>query len=704
MSPHVHDGDAPSGAGGRAAGLLGLEGPFATKLGYRVRAAQVTMASQVEHALERGHVLLCEAGTGTGKTLAYLLPAVLSGQRVVISTATKALQDQIVRRDLPALAQALGEAPSVAIAKGLGNYLCLRRFQEVRSFGAPGAPPLRSLPLVEAWAKETETGDIAELAALPETDAVWAQITSSSETRVGSPCEHFDACFVTRMREGLGRAQIVITNHHLFFADLALKAKAGPSAVARAGVLPPYEAVIFDEAHRVEDTISTFFGTRLSSGKIDALARDAERLLRASGAGGEGIARALDAASERFFTGLAAAAQNGAESLGRQTLDPELLLGPLRGPADELDERLHDLESWLETHSTGEAVEVLRRRCEGLRADLASVLDPATHHVAWIEVKRGSVAVGVSVIDVSGIVRGLVGRMGGVVFTSATLTSVAVAQAPARRDPDADDDAQAAPVERATGFSFLRRRLGLEGSLTVPVHELELESPFDYATRALLYVPRDLPEVTDPEFFDYAIPRAAELIEIAGGGALVLATSRRAMEALGAGIRRETGRAVMIQGDAPKPTLLDELRERQNAVLVATMGFWEGVDVPGDALRLVIVDRLPFAVPTDPLVQARTRALSLRGVDPFSAYSVPDATITLKQGVGRLLRSEQDRGVVAILDRRLVTKSYGKRILARLPLRRQSHELEAVKAMFSPRQGEGEGASPAPPSTTTGSS
>jgi ATP-dependent DNA helicase DinG len=677
---------------------LGPDGPFASRAGYERRDEQLAMAEAVERALEDDTVLLCEAGTGVGKTLAYLVPAVLSGKRVVVSTATRALQDQIATRDLPAIARALGREPSVAIAKGLSNYVCLRRLAEARRATDLGAAR-RSLPVVAEWALASKTGDIAELTTVAEDDPVWADVTSSSETRVGASCAHFDECFVTRMRRELSAARIVLVNHHLFFADLALRAKAGPAA-ERAGVLPPYDAVIFDEAHRIEDVASAFFGARVSTAQIGALLRDA---LRAFGSLSEhDAARAVRLAEHA--QGAAAAFFSALRRLGERLRAPETRLsrwrpegearglgadgdGGAAGPTArvtlghdalsrdeeqahrELDDALDHLESFADDHAVSDAIEVVRRRARAIRDDLAAIVEPATHHVAWMETRGDHVALSASLVDVGGVFREhVVAKAGGVVLTSATLTTVPLGGAGEEAGP--------------SGFAFLRRRLGLTQT-HVPTDELELASPFDFDERALLYVPRDLPDVSHPSFLDRVAERAAELVRMVGGGAFMLTTSVRAMRALGAALSHKTGLDVLVQGDAPKSALLSRFREHGDAVLVATLSYWEGVDVPGDALRLVMFDKLPFAVPTDALVAARSRRLAEAGLDPFAAYSVPEAAITLKQGVGRLLRTKSDRGIVAVFDHRLVTRAYGQRILERLPVKGRTEELEEVAAFWA---------------------
>jgi ATP-dependent DNA helicase DinG len=657
-------------SGGSSRELLGPGGPLARSMGgYEDREGQLLMADAVERALEDRRVLLCEAGTGTGKTLAYLVPALLSGLKVIVSTATKALQEQIVHKDVPLIAQHLGLAGDVALAKGLGNYVCKRRFEELRSSAGSHADGgiRRSLPLAEMWVSETETGDISELAALREDDPLWREIASSSDTRIGAACDHYDACFVTRMKRDAERARIVVVNHHLFFGDLAVRNAAAARGFAGAGALPPYDAVIFDEAHELEDVATSFFGVRLSRLRVDAMLRDADRAFLAHGLSdrllskGEGsaIAGIVRESSDAFFIEVGLAAQRGKKGdASRIPLGRDDVHGPLEAAYHRLDTALEALAGYAETNAVAEAVRLVAERASATRDGLARILDPATDHVAWAETSVKNVAIGSSPVDLSALFRAHVfDRIGSVVLTSATLKA-------------------------GGGFDFVRSRLGLDESMTVPVDELEVPSPFDFPTRALLYTPKDLPEPSDAAFADLALERAAELIEQSGGGAFVLCTSVRAMRNFAFGLKRRLGKALLVQGESPKAALLGRFRASNDAVLVATMSFWEGVDVPGDALRLVIVDKLPFAVPNDPVVAARCAALEAQGKNPFSAYSVPQAAITLKQGFGRLIRTRTDRGVVAILDRRVRTRGYGAALLATLPPARRTDRLEDVAAFW----------------------
>lgn len=614
----------------RAADLLGPEGPLARALpGYEVRESQREMARMVEDALERGGVALIEAGTGTGKTLAYLVPAVRSHKRVIVSTGTRALQDQIVEQDLPLLRRHLAEPVEAAVMKGLTNYLCRRRYREL--LDGPGAetPALaRRLPLLMDWIERTEAGDLAELDALSEDDPAHAAVRSGHDTRIGPRCAFHDTCFVTAMRARAQKARLVIVNHHLFFADLAMR---GPHG---GGILPDYDAVIFDEAHQIEDVATRFFGVSVSDATIERLARDAAHAPIALGS----LLGSVRARADAFFEALppGATREGGRAELGREHFERG------RGAATHhaLDAALEALEL-AATRQAGEAEPILQlaRRARRLRDELGRVAEPGSRHVRWIERSDRRVAVGVSPVDVSGRFRGdVVQRVPAVVLTSATLTT-------------------------GGSFAFLRQRLGID----FEVDEAILPSPFDFPAQAALYLP-PLPDPRAPAYFDAALDEIVRLVRLTRGGAFVLCTSLSMMRRLAAAARpRLAGLPVYLQGDAPKGALLTRFRGDGDAVLFATMGFWEGIDVPGDALRLVVIDKLPFEVPSDPLVEARCRELEEAGERAFIRYLVPAAALGLKQGFGRLVRTRRDRGIVAVLDSRLTTKGYGKVFLESLP-------------------------------------
>lgn len=613
----------------RAAEVLGPDGPLAAALdGYELRESQLRMATMVEDSLAHDGVALIEAGTGTGKTLAYLVPALRSGRRVVVSTGTRNLQDQIMERDLPFLARHLGVPVRAAAMKGLSNYLCRRRYQQLIESPAAFRPSIAPrLPVLTDWVASTDRGDLAELTTLAEEDPLRLAVQSGSETRIGPRCSHAEDCFVGAMRARASRAKLVVVNHHLFFADLVLRGAHGGGA--HGGIIPDYDAVIFDEAHQLEDTATLFFGVRASGAALARLALDAERALGP----GDRLAAGVRHRSEAFFDVVP-------ERDGRVDL-PEGFFegGPGAAAYHALDAALEALHLGAERVDESESTSQIARRARRVRDELGQIATPASSHVRWSETSDRSRSVGASPVDVSSLFRDqVVSRVSSVVLTSATLTT-------------------------GGSFDFVRQRLGID----FEVDEAALASPFDYASQAALYTP-PLPDPRSPAYFDAAVSEIVRLAKLTRGGAFVLSTSVRMMRRFAARVRPQLrGRPIYVQGEAPKNALLDRFREDGDAVLFATMSFWEGVDVPGDALRLVIIDKLPFGVPTDPLVEARCRRMEEAGDKPFIRYVVPSAALTLKQGFGRLIRSTRDRGVVAVLDSRIATKGYGKVFLRSLP-------------------------------------
>lgn len=671
--------------------LLGPDGPLARALGaYEPREGQLEMAAAVERALAEDRVLLCEAGTGTGKTLAYLVPAILSGRKVVISTATRALQEQIFFRDLPLIERALGLAPRAALMKGLSNYLCRRRYAEFRA-SPESLRPLhqKALEAVERFLDSTETGDLGELAGLPEDHPIRAELASASETRLGASCPHFDECFVTRMRREAEAARLVVVNHHLFFADLAMR---GPHP---GKVIPDYDAVIFDEAHQLEDVATEFFGLRVSSTRIARLLRDASRALVLAGAsdplfGGHayGSIERAERASQAFFDGLGRLVR-GAE--GRVTLERDVWSGPLQGAWHELDAALEAVaaqaslslgrlsqrapgSSPIGVEALSEALELAERRADSLRDQLRQIVEGAPGRITWYEAARDRQALSSSPVDLSHLLRERIFHgVASVIMTSATLATLSAAS-------DGDGDGAPSP------FAYFRSRVGLDDG-AIDVTELVVPSPFDFERAALLYTPRDLPPPNDGEFVAAAAERIVELVAITDGGCFVLTTSIRSMRAFERLLRRALPkRRVFVQGEAPKATLLSAFRAQGDAVLVATSSFWEGVDVPGDALRLVVLEKIPFSVPTDPLVRARSAELERVGENPFMKLFVPAAAIALKQGFGRLIRTRNDMGIVALLDERIHRRGYGSKLLAALPPAKRCHDLESVRRFWQSRE------------------
>jgi ATP-dependent DNA helicase DinG len=624
------------------------------------------MAHAVEDSIRDRGYLVAEAGTGTGKTLAYLVPAVLSGRRVIVSTATKTLQEQIWGKDIPLLREQCGLDFTAAYLKGRSNYFCLARgaeFARSPTFAARDEAAL--WPRIEAWAATTETGDRSEID-LPDQFHTWKDLSATTETCSGRECERYEECFVTRARALAAQADVLLVNHHLFFADLAMR-------TSRAGVeiLPEHDVVIFDEAHAIEDVATEYFGLQVSSYRVEELARDAQRavadrpdlLSMLKEATGE-----LKKAGERFFGGVAdglrpagrpgagrgqgggaggwrrggagarAPRPGGEDESVRGMLD-EALLGSLELEQARVDAALDSLRDLLADSDTTALAQIARRAGE-LRVELAAVTamkEPS--RVYFAEARGRGVFLRAAPIDVAEELQArLYRRTDTVVFTSATLA--------------------------AQGrFDYFRAQVGLAPEFDVA--ERRYEGPFDFARQAAIVSPDGMPEPNDPGFVPAAAAAIRALTAVTGGRAFVLCTSNRNMLAL-RDASRDLPYQILLQGERPKARLLEAFRA-EPSVLFATASFWEGVDVPGEALSLVVIDRLPFAPPGDPVVAARLRALEAGGRDGFSELQVPAAALALRQGFGRLVRTRDDRGLVAILDRRLVTKGYGRAFLATLP-------------------------------------
>ena len=521
--------------------LLGPDGPLARSMpDYEHREGQLAMATAVQEALDLDHVLLCEAGTGTGKTLAYLVPAILSDRKIVVSTATKALQDQIVHQDIPSIELHLGLQPEVAVAKGLSNYLCLRRFGAFReSPNVIGSRHERSIARIEAWLETTETGDVAELAWLPEGDPTWREVCSSAETRRGAKCPYYRDCFVTRMRRRCEAARIVIANHHLVFADLALR----QGSEDRGGALPPYEAIVFDEAHQIEDTASEFFGVRVSTTRIEVLARDADRVFRAAG-----LRRlALGLQRWRHPDRLRSPASKGpVRQPGRRTTPKRRHRQATPEPRDLVRPRCSRATtgSTLPSMPCRASPTSTRTKTTCRRSDNGRSICVKTCHAWWTASPARSLGwrhglarppLAPTPIEVASTLKRLVfERVSTSILTSATLTT-------------------------SSGFAFLRQRVGANGD-TITIRELQVPSPFDFSRRALLYTPLDLPEPNDRSFAEKVAERTAELVHITHGGALVLCTSNRAMSIIYDALLESVPQLVMMQGEAPKTTLIERFR------------------------------------------------------------------------------------------------------------------------------------------------
>jgi ATP-dependent DNA helicase DinG len=632
------------------ADIFSPKGPLAKAMpGYTVREAQVEMAEAVQRVLHLDGVLLAEAGTGTGKTLAYLVPTVLSQLKAVVSTGTKNLQEQVYFKDIAFLEKALGTTIDAVYLKGQDNYLCKRRLGEFLRNPAVLAYPPEKVAALRAWASTTETGDRMEMAALGDDDPLFGEVSSTRETRVGSRCRFYKECFVTKARQRAMAAQIVVVNHHLYFADVVTRLQGG-------NLLPPHEVLIMDEAHTVEDVASEFFSTKVSTARVDRLVGGAVKSIKVAGladdpalAERETLALGAKRAAEAFFEifrGPPGRDRLVPEDLGKREVDA---YHRLDSALDAFEQSLNRLEG------RDESVDHAAMRCRELRDELAKVVtESEAGCVRWVDNRKRSVVLGASPIDVSSALReGIFFQVPKVVLTSATLST-------------------------GGDFAYLKSRVGID----FDVEEMAKPSPFDFERQAALYLPRDLPDPRSDDFTEKASSEAARLIRLTRGGALVLSTSLANMKAIQKRLEGEVPGLLLTQGEAPKSTLLEAFLSRDDSVLVATASFWQGVDLAGSRLRLVIIDKLPFSSPGDPLEAARIAHLTEQGKRAFIDYQVPKASLQLKQGFGRLVRSERDRGIVAILDRRLQTMPYAGVFLRSLPPCPRIHQLTEIEAWW----------------------
>jgi ATP-dependent DNA helicase DinG len=602
--------------------------------GYEHRRSQLEMAERVDQAFRTKQHLLIEAGTGTGKTLAYLIPAIRSGRRVVISTATKSLQEQLYAKDVPFVRRHFAPELKVAVMKGRANFLCRAKVHQME-----GQPVLKGLEeldwfrQIRDWEKLTETGDRSELSFLPDDGELWSRLDARRETCTGQKCTEFNRCFITAMHQRAADADVIIVNHHLFFADLALRQDDFGS------ILPEYSAIVFDEAHEIEDVASDYFSRAISNYRFEELARDAEQAVRLTHQGGPALLKRIVRVRERtreFF-------DRFPPREGRSAFEPTARASFIEQNQEayqELSGAVKALETAIAAlPSKAEELVTVARRAAELRGELAFLLESSEkNYVYWFERRNKGVFVAATPIDVSAILRErLFESFDTVILTSATL---------------------------AVGgrFDYLKQRLGLSAS-----REHVLPQEFDFKQQAILYIPPRLPDVRDAGFAEKAADEIVQLLECTEGRAFCLFTSYGQMNQLFELVRPHLRFPLLVQGTAPRSVLLDRFRSTPGAVLFATATFWQGVDVPGDQLSCVIIDRLPFAVPTDPVVAARVRALNEDGRNAFAEYQVPEAVLALKQGFGRLIRTRTDRGVLAILDNRIQRMQYGKIFLESLP-------------------------------------
>jgi ATP-dependent DNA helicase DinG len=661
---------------------------------FEARAGQVEMATAVGRVFQDGGVLLAEAGTGTGKTLAYLVPAILRRERVLISTGTKNLQEQIYFKDIPALREALGIPFTATYMKGRANYLCLHKMDHLAD-GAGNLPLAHDvfLPIIRKWSATTETGDRAELQDLPEDVAFWQEVSATADTCLGTECPRHDDCFVTKMRQRAAASDVVIVNHHLLCADAAVRQSNFGE------VIPSCSRAILDEAHQLEDVATQYFGYSVSTYRVEELARDVERLVAAGAVedrtARDDIAKAVERLRDHaraFFAELAFAHRGEGrvrneervratvETLG-QTYDSaahltgaldivEATLALLKpGSAENVrlkpdtttkrpdtpGKRRVRLEADSDDDKSGEDAAALARRAGQLRDDLRFLLRGGDdEYVYFVEFRGRGTFLRASPIDVSAIVRDLLlDRMHTTVLTSATLT-----------------------VDGR--FDYVRARLGIGKA-----SEIRLPSEFDFTQQAILYLPQRMPDPRDDNFAVAASREVIAILKRTQGRAFVLFTSYATMRAVQAMAEMALSYPIFAQGTAPRSQLLHQFRSTPHAVLFATSSFWQGVDVVGEALSCVIVDKLPFASPGDPITAARIEQIRARGGDPFGEYQVPLAILALQQGLGRLIRHRRDRGVLAVLDPRLRTKGYGRRFIASLPPAPIVHDLASIDAFFT---------------------
>jgi len=622
--------------------VLGKRGLLAEGLdSYEYRPQQVEMAEVVSRALQEGGSLIVEAGPGTGKTFAYLIPAIYSGHKVVVSTGTKNLQEQIFFKDIPLLREMLPVKFTVAYMKGRENYLCRRRFKIFER--QPLFKVLEEASLFEevsAWASRTKTGDRSELGGIPEDFSAWAEICCSRDHCLGTECPEHKRCFLTRMRQAAAQAQVIVVNHHLFFADLAIRDAGGE-------VIPRYKRVVFDEAHQLEEVITTHFGLAVSNYRFEDLTRDVSRELLKGKRPRLDLQVAVDdlrGKAAELFTLF-----QGEERYRLREFDPMVF-----ALLSDIKRCLSAVRGVLTKRPANEEIAALIRRSQELGGDLEFILSQGdSHYVYWCETRGRGVFLRASPIDVwPELSARLYPHLETMVFTSATLST-------------------------QRGFDYFKERLGLQEA-----EELILPTPFDMQNQVVIYLPPGLPEPNAPAFSKAAAKEIESIVRITEGRAFVLFTSYKNMREVYGILKGKLPYRILIQGEGPKHLLLEEFREDVSSVLFATGSFWEGVDVPGEALSCVIIDKLPFDPPTEPVTQARIERIASEGGNPFYQYQVPAAIISLKQGLGRLIRSTEDRGVLAILDSRILTKEYGKLFLQSLPPAPVVKKRDEIRGVF----------------------
>ena len=636
--------------------ILGNDGPLAKHVkGFAPRDAQQSMAEAITNALDEGQILIAEAGTGTGKTFAYLVPAILSGQKIIISTGTKNLQDQLFHKDLPVVREALEVPVTIALLKGRANYLCDHRMELALDEAHFTKPDAEKVARIYQWSKVTRSGDIAQCDKISETDPVWIHITSNSENCLGQECSHYENCHVIEARRQAQAADIVVVNHHLLLADMMLREE------GFADLLPSANAFVVDEAHQLPEIASDFFGYTITGNQLLELARDAE------------AEYVKDINEGRTFIHACDSLQKAVRDL-RLNFGTKLQRASWHELADnkKINVAIEDVAE--ELHSFENTLKVLSERSKGLdkcyqRCQLLSQrFDMLTHqapenYIHWYETHKRSFSFKMTPLEIGEVFQEkLAAFPASWIFTSATLTV-------------------------NNSFEHYASRLGLH-----EVNTRSWDSPFDFQHQALLYLPTNMPQPNSFEYTSAVLERAVPVINKNEGGTFLLFTSHRALQEAAGQLGDKLDRKILVQGDAPRDKLLDEFRAEGNAVLLGTSSFWEAVDVRGKALSCVIIDKLPFASPGDPVLQARIDAMRKQGQNPFLHYQLPSAVITLKQGVGRLIRDMEDYGVLMIADPRITEKAYGKTFIKSLPTMPITKHMDDVFKFFDQRQSKSQNA------------
>ncbi len=630
--------------------ILGQYGPFAREVdGFAPRAEQQAMAGAVAEALQDGHHLIVEAGTGTGKTFAYLVPALLSGRKVVVSTGTRNLQDQLFHRDLPVVRQALQVPVSVALLKGRSNYLCLHRLQLAEETATQNPAEMKKLQRIRDWAGRTRRGDIAELPEVDEQDMIWAKVTSTADNCLGQECDYFDRCHLVEARREAQGADVVVINHHLLFADMALR------ETGFGELLPSAEAFIIDEAHQLPEVASGFFGTALSANQLLELARDSrDEYINEINEDRE-VTRAADQLEKAVRDMRLLFKQPGQRGNWKELARR----ADMQEVTAQINQQLAALQSALEPCAPrSKALDKCYQRARELaeRFELLTAVHDSDD-IHWYEVHPRSFTLHLTPLDIAGNFREqLTASSASWIFTSATLAV-------------------------ADRFDHYQQRLGLEEAATA-----RWDSPFDFASQTLLYLPQAMPAPNAPDYTASVVEQARQVLSVTGGRAFMLFTSHRALQEAAGLLRDRLPWPLFVQGEAPRDMLLEQFRRAGNGVLLGTSSFWEGVDVRGEALSCVIIDKLPFASPGDPVLQARIEALQKQGINAFMNFQLPAAVITLKQGAGRLIRDVNDYGLLMICDPRLHNKPYGRVFLQSLPPMPQTRSLQQVREFFKQRQ------------------